>query len=100
MWFEADLLHVEADLLGHFPQYLLRQIVVAHAVIEADKLYNVACSHVALHVAQKAVIAVEILHASEVCAANSHDDDARGCTRSSDDSSDCLLHVSNLSISD
>ena len=49
---------------------------------------------------QKAVIAVEILHASEVCAANSHDDDARGCTRSSDDSSDCLLHVSNLSISD
>ena len=48
----------------------------------------------------EAVIAVEILHASEVCAANSHDDDARGCTRSSDDSSDCILHVSNLSISD
>lgn len=73
---EANLLHVEANLLGDLLQYLLGEVAIPLAVKETHELDDVSRCYVTSNVPQKPIITIELLHVWEICISNSNDDDA------------------------
>ena len=75
LWFVADSFHVSTQLGWHFFEHFFSEVTTEHALVELDKLDDIANAGSSAIVSEHSVVAVEFLHGFEVSTADTHDND-------------------------
>ena len=97
---EAGALHVRANLVWHFNEDLLSKVTALDALVELDKLHDVASYSLSLLIAKWSIVAIKLFHSRKVSIAHTNNDDGARILSKLVDQIFSPCHVVDCSISE